>query len=234
MGATGLNPDLLLPKPVPEVARGHASHWILCHQGMMSGNLAAVNLVPSTQGAVMVLSNSLALKDTADWLGQLYLEAYLGVEERNDYMALSKESAEAALAWHPKLVAELLQRRSPGTHHRDLSDYTGIYYNDARTMMIEVFIDTSHGVAGLKMAFQSLESEVFPLIHYQHHEFTWLVSRNEFARRGRFTKYNANHYKICFGSEAQEDPVTYFTWWHNKFLFETEKFTKCTAKKTQA
>lgn len=49
MGAIGLNADLLHPKPTPEVARGHASHLILYHQGMMPGNLAAVNLVPSTQ-----------------------------------------------------------------------------------------------------------------------------------------------------------------------------------------
>ncbi|KAL8781488.1 MAG: hypothetical protein Q9203_000387 [Teloschistes exilis] len=49
MGAIGLNADLLHPKPTAEVARGHASHLMLYHQGMMPGNLAAVNLVPSTQ-----------------------------------------------------------------------------------------------------------------------------------------------------------------------------------------
>lgn len=69
MCAISLNPDLLSPKPAPKVARGHASHLILYYQGSMPGNLAAVNLVPSSKGAVNMLSNSLALNDTADWLG---------------------------------------------------------------------------------------------------------------------------------------------------------------------
>ncbi|KAL9026675.1 MAG: hypothetical protein Q9196_004698 [Gyalolechia fulgens] len=235
MGAIGLNPALLSPRPVPEVARGHGSHLILYHQGSMPGSLAAVNLVPSTKGAIIVLSNSLALNDTADWLGQLYLEAYLGVEDRNDYVALSQESAQAALRWHPNMVSELLQNQIPGTHHRPLPEYTGIYYNNARTMMIEVFVDSRDGEASLKLAFQGLESEMFPLTHYHRDEFTWLVSRNEFARRGRFTfYYDPKYFKVCFGSEAHEDPVTYFTWWHDQYLHEPEKFTKSMAKNEPA
>lgn len=230
MGAIGLNPDLLSPKPAPNITRGHASHLILYHQGSMPGNLAAINLVPSTKGAVIVLSNSLALNDTADWLGQLYLEAYLGVENRNDYVALLKESAQAALRWHPKLISELLQNQNPGTHHRNLLEYSGIYYKDARTIMIKIFIDSSGSKTSLKLSFQGLESEIFPLTHYHHDEFTWLVSRNEFARRGRFTNYDTNYFKICFGQKAQEDRVTYFTWWHDKYLHEPEKFTKSAAE----
>ncbi|KAL8904629.1 MAG: hypothetical protein Q9207_003150 [Kuettlingeria erythrocarpa] len=234
MGAIGLNPDLLAPKPAPEVARGHESHLILYHQGSMPGNLAAVNLVPSTKGAVIVLSNSLALNDTADWLGQLYLEAYLGVENGNDYVALSKETAGAALRWHPRLVSELLQHQTPGTQHRELPEYTGTYCNEARTMMIEVYVESNGGEASLKLAFQGLESEIFPLTHYQRDEFTWLVSRNEFARRGRFTNYDAKYFKICFGPEAQDNLITFFTWWHDKYLHEPEKFTKSTAMNGQA
>lgn len=97
-------------------------------------------------------------------------------------------------------------------------------------MMIEIFTDSSDSETSLKLAFQGLESEIFPLTHYHHDEFTWLVSRNEFARRGRFTNYDANYFKICFGQKAQEDRVTYFTWWHDKYLHETENFTKSAAE----
>lgn len=145
-------------------------------------------------------------------------------------MALSKESAQAALRWYPKLISELHQNHNPGTHHRNLPEYSGIYYNDARTMMIEIFIDSSGSETSLNLAFQGLESEIFPLTHYHLDEFTWLVSRNEFARRGRFTNYDANYFKICFGQKAQEDRVTYFTWWHDKYLHEPEKFTKSAAE----
>jgi len=229
MGAIGLNPDLLSPKPAPEIARGHPSELILYHQGSMPGNLAAVNLVPSRKGAVIVLTNSLALNDTADWLGQLYLETYLGVADSNDFVALSKESAEAALKWHPKVVSELLKDQIPGTTHRDLPECTGTYHNDARTVMIKIFTEGGGGETSLKLAFQGLDSEIFPLTHYQHDEFTWLMTRNEFARRGRFTNYDANHFKICFGGEEPEGPVAFFTWWHDKYLHEPERFTKSTA-----
>ncbi|KAL8639634.1 MAG: hypothetical protein Q9226_008850, partial [Calogaya cf. arnoldii] len=229
IGAIGLNPNLLAPKPAPDIARDHSSSLILYHQGMMPGNLAAVNLVPSTKGAIIVLSNSLALNDTADWLGQLYLEVYLGVENRNDYVALSRESAEAALRWHPRVVAELLGNQIQGTNHRGLPEYAGIFHNDALTMPIKILVNDDGGEACLKLAFQGLESEIYPLSHYHHDEFTWLVSRNEFARRGRFTNYDAEYFKFCFGAESPEDPVTYFTWWHDKFLHEPERFTISTA-----
>ncbi|PTB47925.1 hypothetical protein M431DRAFT_549441 [Trichoderma harzianum CBS 226.95] len=185
MGAIGLNPDLLKPKPMPEVARGHPSELILYHQGMMPGNLAAVNLVPSTKGAVIVLTNSLALNDTADWPGQLYLEAYLGVAHRNDYVALSEETVEATLSWYFDVLAELEKDRIPGTVARNLSEYTGRYSNEAGTMMIEILLD-SGSESGLRLAFQGLQSEMYPLTHYHDDVFTWLVTRNELARRGRF------------------------------------------------
>ncbi|KFA45548.1 hypothetical protein S40293_06604 [Stachybotrys chartarum IBT 40293] len=81
IGAIGLNPDLVYPDKFPEVARDHPSQLILYHQGRMPGNLAAVNLIPSSKGAIIVLTNCLALNDAADWLGQMYLEDYLGVEK---------------------------------------------------------------------------------------------------------------------------------------------------------
>lgn len=223
MGAIGLNPDLLKPKPIPEVARGHPSELILYHQGMMPGNLAAVNLVPSTKGAVIVLTNSLALNDTADWLGQLYLEAYLGVAHRNDYVALSEETVEATLSWYSDVLAELQKDRIPGTVPRNLSEYTGRYSNEAGTMMIEIFLD-SGSEPTLRLAFQGLQSEIYPLTHYHDDVFAWLVTRNEFARRGRFLMRglnNAEYFKINFGPGS-----TYLTWWHDPSLEEPERFIR--------
>lgn len=224
MGAIGLNPDLLSPKPAPNVASGHASTLIYYHQGSMPGNLAAVNLLPDSQGAIIVLTNSLALNDTADWLGQLYLEAYLGVDKRNDYVALAEETAVAAREWYPNVASELQRHKTPGTSSpRDLSEYTGAFHNDARTMMISIFISQA---GDLQLSFQGLESEVYDLQHYQDDTFTWLVARDDLARRGRFTNYNAEYFKIGFGSEKKEEPITFLTWWHDKYLPAPERFTR--------
>ncbi|KAF3074082.1 hypothetical protein CFAM422_003842 [Trichoderma lentiforme] len=223
MGAIGLNPDLLKPKPMPEVARGHPSELMLYHQGMMPGNLAAVNLVPSTKGAVIVLTNSLALNDTADWLGQLYLEAYLGVTQRNDYVALSEETVEATRSWYSDVSAQLEKDRIPGTVARNPSEYTGRYSNEAGTMMIEILLDSGSEPA-LSLAFQGLQSEMYPLTHYHDDVFTWLITRNEFAQRGRFLMRglnNAEYFKINFGPGS-----TYLTWWHDPCLKEPERFIR--------
>ncbi len=163
----------------------------------------------------------------------MYLEAYLGVEDRNDYVAFSIESAAAALKWYPRLKSELRKNQTLGTSYKDLLEYTGAYYNDARTIRIKIFINSGSNEASLNLAFQSLDSEIYPLTHYQRDEFTWLVTRNEFARRARFTNYDANYFKICFGGGEQEGPVTFFTWWHDKYLNEPERFTRSVAEAEQ-
>lgn len=224
MGAIGLNPDLLLPKPVPHVARDHPSELILYHQGSMPGNLAAVNLIPGKSGAIVVLTNSLALNDTADWIGELLLEAYLGVRNRNDYVSLAQETAAAALMWYPRLKAELESKRIRGTSPRELVDYTGTFFNAPRTMMIKIVTDDQDST--LKLVFQGLESEVFTLNHYHQDIFTWLAPRDDLARRGRFTNQNAEYYKISFGCGNEKGDITFLTWWHDKELPVPEEFTK--------
>ncbi|KAI1128604.1 beta-lactamase/transpeptidase-like protein [Nemania abortiva] len=232
MGEHGINPGLMRDQKMPDVARGHETTLILYHQGSMIGNLAAVNLIPSTQGAVIVLTNSFALNDAADWLGQLYLEAYLGVNDRNDYVALAEETAGSVLLWHPRLEAELQSKRKPGTTPRVLSEYEGEYYNDAKTMMIKVFVEGVGEKSSLKMAFQGLSTEEFPLKHYQDDIFTWLLQRNEFVERGRYTDYNADYFMIYFEKDVEAGkvdeavkPITHLTWWHDPEI-PSEKFWK--------
>lgn len=225
MEVTGVNPNRLSPEAAPYLARDHPSHLVLYHPGMMPGSLAAVILVPSTGGAIIVLTNSLALStETAKWLSQLYLEAYLGVRNSHDYVALAKQGIKKALEWHPRLVKKLAATQTPGTNARALSEYTGTFTNDARTMMIRVFVDPID--SSLKLSFQGLSSEIFPLSHYHFDVFTWLVSRDELARRGRFTIHNAEYFKISFETGADGNHIQHLTWWHNKWLPEPERLTK--------
>lgn len=224
MGAIGLNPDLLSPKPPPNVARNHPSELVLYHQGSMPGVLAAVNIVPRTKGAIVVLTNSLALNDTADWIGELLLESYLGVEQRHDYVSLARETASSALQWYPRISRQLQEQRIPGTSPRPLSDYTGIFYNEARTMMISIFF--SNDATSLKLSFQGLDSEVFALKHYHYDVFTWLEPRNALACRGRFTNTDADYFKISFMTNDTGSEIDHFGWQHDKYLPEPERYNK--------
>jgi hypothetical protein len=171
MGQIGHNPFLMGPEGMPEVAKGRPSKLIFYHQGSMAGILTAVILIPSSKGAIIVLTNSLALNDAADWLGQLYLEAYLGVDEKNDYVALAKQTADAARHWYPNLIRQLKRGQYSGTRPRDFLEYTGDFYNKAETMMIRISLEER---GTLKMGFQGLDTESFPLTH--SHYDTHLVT----------------------------------------------------------
>jgi CubicO group peptidase (beta-lactamase class C family) len=75
----------------PIVGRGANSCLVIYHHGSMPGSTSVVNLIPETGSAVIVLQNSLAPIDTADFVGQMLVEAVLGVLEPNDYIHLAQE-----------------------------------------------------------------------------------------------------------------------------------------------
>lgn len=142
MGDIGCNP-LLMPNGVPVVGKGAPSQLVIYHQGSLPGALAAVILIPDTESAIVVLSNSLSLNDTPDWVGQLILEEVLEVPERNDYIRAaessvaeqawkvvcqhSRRSAEKAKEWHIVEKAVGLRRNVLGQHLRlqNRGDYGG-------------------------------------------------------------------------------------------------------------
>ncbi|KAF1913118.1 beta-lactamase/transpeptidase-like protein [Ampelomyces quisqualis] len=226
MGAIGINPSLLAPSQMPLVGRGVPSTLILYHQGCMPGNLAAVNLIPESRGAILVLTNSLALNDTADWLGELYLEAYLDVQEKNDYVSLAHISARNALDWYPKLEAELSRMKSPESPPRELPAYVGTYRNRARTMMLQVSVNEQNG--SLSVIFEGLKDEVWTLFHNHADVFTWLVPRNDFSHRGRFTTnwFDTEYFIFNFYGIPDDNNIVGLTWKHDPSLQGPQPFIK--------
>ena len=65
MGAVGCNPSLM-PDGMPIVGKGVPSRLVIYHQGSLPGALSAVVLIPGTETAIVVMSNSLALNDSPD------------------------------------------------------------------------------------------------------------------------------------------------------------------------
>ena len=78
MGDIGCNPPLM-PDGMPVVGKGVNSQLVLYHQGSLPGTLTVVMLILETDTVIVVLMNTLALNDVADWVGQLVLEAVLDV-----------------------------------------------------------------------------------------------------------------------------------------------------------
>ncbi|PVH72725.1 beta-lactamase/transpeptidase-like protein [Cadophora sp. DSE1049] len=84
MGAIGTNPTLYPDMPI--VGRGSPSRLALYHQGTLAGAFATVILFPETDSGVVVLTNSLPLNESDDWIGQLITETIFDVKGRNDYV----------------------------------------------------------------------------------------------------------------------------------------------------
>lgn len=103
LGQIGINPGLM-PDGMPIVGKAVPPQLILFHQGSLPGALSIVILLPDTNSVIIVLSNSLALNDVPDWVGQLVLEELLEVPalERNDYIKAARTSVAENLKWYPR------------------------------------------------------------------------------------------------------------------------------------
>lgn len=183
LGQIGINPGLM-PDGMPIVGKKAPSQLILFHQGNLPGALSVVILLPGSDTVIVVLSNSLALNDVPDWVGQLVLGELLGVpkSERNNNIEAAHTSVAENLKWYPALVQELGEAQKNGTSPRALEKYVGTYWNDIHVFKVVVTLEDS----GLYWRIQGLDSEEFPLEHYEDDTFTWLLSRNELSRRGRW------------------------------------------------
>ena len=220
MGAVGLNPNLI-PDGMPIVGKGAPSRLVVYHQGSLPGALAAVNLLPETQSAIVVMTNTLALNDCADWVGQLVLESLIGVRDKNDYLELARRSVSTSLAWHSTVEAALKENQVHNTSARNLEEYTGTYTNSIKTMKIEV----TQRDDKLFFALQGLQSEKYELTHYQNDIFTWLRPRNELARRGRFTHQKSLYYMLRFNASGNGE-IGQLSWTHDADVPDGESFDK--------
>ncbi|KAJ9490055.1 hypothetical protein VN97_g3201 [Penicillium thymicola] len=178
LGQVGINPGLM-PDGIPIIGKVVPPQLILFHQGSLPGALSIVIILPDTDSVIIDLSNSLALNDVPDWVGQLVLEELLEVPalERNDYIKAARTSVAENLKWYPALVRELGKARKKETSPRELAGYVETYWDNIHVFKIVVDLEDNK----LYWRLQGLDSEKFPLEHYEDDTFTWLLSRNELS-----------------------------------------------------
>lgn len=212
LGQIGLNPGLL-PEGMPIVGEGNSS-LVLFHQGSLPGSLTYVALLPDIEAAVVVLSNSLALNDVADWVGQLIIEELLDVakESRNDFVSLAQAAVAENLKWYSSVADELEKGKTSGASPKPLEEYLGTYWDDLNIFKIEVTLESGK----LFWLIQGLETEKFPLEHYQGDTFIWLQKRNELSRRGRWVgaDQNAAFWKVEFQANGNGQ-IKRLVWAHD-------------------
>lgn len=182
---------------VPRVGKGLSPIEFLNAAGSMAGAMAAITLFPASRSAIVVLTNTYGLSDSSDTVSQLLTEHLFDSPEKNDFVEVTKRIRAVELKFMATVAERLEQERTSGNKPRELKEYTGRYQNATRVMTIDVALEDR----GLVMRFQGLEEESYSLKHYEYDTFSWWLTRNECAKKGRFASYNYTHYKVKFAPD---------------------------------
>ena len=195
LGNVGMNSEYTSRMPV--VGKGlNKRTQCVYHHGSNNTSLTSVHLLPESNTAIVVLTNSMGNNDTADWLGQLLLQTVLDVpvQHQHDYIALARESARRSSQLWCDMAEDLERGKMPETHPRELQQYAGIYTNVVKTYCIEVLAQNGN----LMMCYQSHHEQLYHLKHHRQDVFSWLLTRDESVRRGRFPITFSEFYLFYF------------------------------------
>ena len=221
LGVIWLNPTYIGKMPI--VGRGlDKKTRCLYHQGSNNTFVSSVHLLPESRSAVVVLTNSMANNDAADWLGEMILEAVLGNSEPNDYVAFARSSAQESIIRWTRMREDLQKRQEPGTKMRDPSCYVGSYSNVVQTYRIEVFLKDG----SLQMCFQGDRSCPYTLYHYQHDTFSWLLTHDEDVAYGRFPVTRADFYLFEFRNSLAKGAIDELVWSNDPAVPQGEVFRR--------
>lgn len=199
LGAIGINGMFIQNMPV--VGKGSTKRTVWYHNGSLVGFFSSVHVLPDTDTVIVVLVNSLAKNDCADWIGQLLLEIVLDNSEKNDYVELAQESASAYDSMWETLTTDLGRSKSDAAAHRSLQEYTGRYFNEVHNWFIEVTVMDDQ----LHFRFQGLTSQAHRLLHHGSDTFSWPLFATESMRLGRWPDLDATTYIFSF--EADDSSV---------------------------
>lgn len=139
----------------------------------------------------------------------------------NDYVELARKSVETSNRLWSQMAEELEDARIPDTPVRELSQHVGSYYNVVKHWHMEVWV----GQGKLYMCHQGDRKQFYPLEHYNHDTFTWLLTRDQMIRRGLFPVTKTEYYILAFG-QGEDGQIDYVLWRHDPSVSEGETFKR--------
>jgi hypothetical protein len=160
----------------------------------MAGALSSVYLLPETQTAIIILSNTFALRDAPDWIAQPLVEVILDSPKRNDFVDLSENAAENSLGHQPNTQKILAKERVIETSHRELNEYTGRYYKSIGNPNPDIAISGD----GLRMITQGFPYVHYDLYRYNYDVFAWDCDREKESHKTIYPQWAPNFHRISF------------------------------------
>lgn len=216
-----ISPNYSLLGTAPTVDNGGASRLIIAHYGSMPGSYSGVNLFPETESAIVVLINTTPMCDLSDWMTQLLTQTIFDVPEKVDFVSWVRQTVDAELGWHARIVSDMKRNQKPGTTPSNLGKYVGRYVNAAATFFMEV----SEQQEKLILRFEGRQDEAFSMKHYHDDTFSWLQSRNELVSRARTVLQPASYYMIRF-ERSETGSIDRLYWTHDSELPNGEEYIK--------
>ncbi|KAF6229947.1 hypothetical protein HO133_004284 [Letharia lupina] len=204
LGVTGLNSMSVSEMPV--VGRGGGPKIVYHHNGSLAAFLACVILIPESQSVIVVLTNSIAKNDCADWIAQMLLEELIDCPEKNDYEHIAQTSADDMISKWNSMPVQLEEQRIPNTLHRSIEQYAGGYFNSIGDYYLDIFVEDGE----LFMCMQGDRTQTYKLNHYHNDTFSWLLTWDENAHRGRFRVPSPEYYLLRF--QAQDESIYAIKW----------------------
>ena len=226
LSVASINNLILGPKKFPVIGKSSPGLEIYHHTGNMPGFLASAFLVPSTESAVVVLTNALPFMDPTHLVGQLILSVLIGEELPTNCVALAKMARANGLSAYAALAAAVSNRKTGKPPRFSLRAYEGCYWNAAENFCLTITADG----AGLLMKVQGYPQNIYHLEPYDGDTFCWPPDREkELCEEGRWLNLQAASHEIVFGTSKDEQSISHLMW-HHDAAAKPETFRKRTPR----
>ncbi|KAK7414060.1 hypothetical protein QQX98_007092 [Neonectria punicea] len=214
VGVIGDNADLWDIKDAPVLGCKEHPLLMFYHQGSTVGYYSFVALFPDTNSAVVVLINSIALSDAADWIARAVIQALFNLNDGNDYVSLAKEANARAIKQYELLGNEIVKEQinCSSMSPAELGSFVGTYTSEEKPFTIEIVPHPEHEDR-LSLRFQGLKDQTYDLRHHCDDTFEWSLTHDESKKRGRYNNAELSTYLFHFHVN-EKGQATEFSW-HN-------------------
>jgi CubicO group peptidase (beta-lactamase class C family) len=190
------------------------------HTGNVPGYFASAFLIPSTESAIVVLTNSFPFMDPTDFVAQLLLSHLLGEKPPHHLLELCKIGQARLRASYEALADQLERHKTAQPPQFRLAAYEGDYFNAAGNFVLSI---TMQG-KGLLMTVQNMPLTKYQLLPYDGNTFYWPANRNADIKRCIWPMFSPQRHKVTFGATGK-GPVDRLIWQHDP-LGKAEVFSK--------
>ena len=212
LSVASVNNFLLGKRKRELIGTGASGLEIFHHTATFPGYLASMFLIPSTESAVVALTNSLPLFDPTDFAAQLIVSVLLREQTPQQFVKLSKSIRDSTILAYEMLAGYLESQKTGQAPRFPLQAYEGDYYDKAGNYYNRVVAREK----SLHMIVNGLLLTNYDLLPYDGNTFYWPPNReDEICNRGMFLFLYPGFHKVSFGSSVKGGSVDQMTWHHD-------------------